>query len=62
MVKTAVVDRYKCAYCGACVAVCNTGAAELIETYLEIHREKCIGCAACVKVCPVGALKLEEVQ
>ncbi|MET1124486.1 MAG: 4Fe-4S binding protein [Archaeoglobaceae archaeon] len=60
MGRRAVVDRRKCAYCGACVAVCNLLANELVETFLEI-RENCNGCGVCVKVCPVGALSVVEV-
>jgi len=55
------IDRYKCAYCGACVAVCKFNANELIETFLVIDDEKCTGCLACIKVCPVGALSAVEV-
>ncbi len=60
MAKRAFVDRRKCAYCGACVAVCNLLAAELIETFLEI-KEDCNGCGICVKVCPMNALRVAEV-
>ncbi len=60
MKRRAVVDRKKCAYCGACVAVCNLDANELVETYLEI-KENCTGCGVCAKVCPLGALSIEEV-
>ncbi|MDI9611276.1 MAG: 4Fe-4S binding protein [Archaeoglobaceae archaeon] len=60
MVRRAIVDRRKCAYCGACIAVCNLNANELIETFLEIN-EKCNGCGLCVKTCPMGALSLAEV-
>mgnify|MGYP001772605764 CR=1 FL=1 len=60
MARKAVVDRRRCAYCGACVAVCNLFAAELIETFLEIN-EDCNGCGICVKVCPMGALRIAEV-
>ncbi len=56
-----VVDRYRCAYCGACVAVCNFSATELIETFLVVDDEKCTGCRICVKTCPVGALSFVEV-
>ncbi len=58
--KRAVVDRRKCAYCGACVAVCNFNANELVETFLEI-KDSCTGCGICVRVCPVGALSVVEV-
>jgi ferredoxin len=56
-----VVDRYKCAYCGACVAVCNFDANELVETFLVIDDESCTACMACIKVCPMGALMAVEV-
>ncbi|MCC6027427.1 MAG: 4Fe-4S binding protein [Archaeoglobus sp.] len=60
MARKAVVNRGKCAYCGACVAVCDFFALELVEMYLEIN-ENCNGCSICVKVCPMGALSLVEV-
>lgn len=49
------VNRYRCGYCGACVAVCPVGAIELIETWIEIA-ENCTECGICVDVCPIGAL------
>jgi ferredoxin len=52
------VNRYKCCYCGTCVAVCSFDAIELIDTWIEIG-ENCEDCGACVRVCPVGALELE---
>jgi len=58
MPKRVVVNRYKCAYCGACVAVCKFNANELVETFLVIDEEKCNGCGICVKVCPMGALEV----
>ena len=58
MGKRVVVNRYRCAYCGACVAVCKFNANELIETFLVIDEEKCNGCGICVKVCPMNALEV----
>ena len=55
-----VVNRYKCGYCGACVAVCKFDANELIETFLEIYEDKCNLCKMCVKVCPMNALEVIE--
>ncbi len=55
----AVVDRFKCAYCGACIAVCKKNANELIETFLYIDEEKCDGCKLCVRVCPMNALSIK---
>ncbi len=61
MPKRVVVDRYKCAYCGACVAVCKFNANELVETYLVIHEDRCNGCGICVRVCPMNALQMVTV-
>ncbi len=58
MAKRVVVNRYRCAYCGACVAVCKFNANELVETFLIIDEEKCNGCGVCVKVCPMNALEV----
>ncbi|MHC1568753.1 MAG: 4Fe-4S binding protein [Candidatus Syntropharchaeia archaeon] len=51
------INRYKCGYCGACVAVCPSDAIELIETWVEIG-ENCNECEICVEICPVGALEV----
>ena len=53
------VNRYRCAYCGACVAVCKFDANELVETFLTIYEDKCTLCMACVKTCPMQALEVE---
>ena len=50
----------RCLKCGGCVAVCQSSALMLYETYLKIDQEKCIACGACVKICPMTALKLEK--
>ncbi len=54
------INRYKCAYCGACVSVCKFNANELIETFLQIYEDRCNGCGMCVKVCPMKALEVIE--
>lgn len=53
------VDRYRCAYCGGCVAVCPEGALTLAETHLLVG-EACTDCGNCLSACPVGALRLED--
>ncbi len=58
--KRIVVNRYKCAYCGACISVCKFDANELVETFLEIYPEKCTLCMACVRTCPMQALEVIE--
>jgi len=59
--KKITVNRFRCAYCGACVAVCKFNANELVETFLVIDEEKCTFCKNCVRTCPMNALKIEEV-
>jgi len=56
--KKVVVNRYKCAYCGACISVCKYNANELVETFLLIYEDRCTGCGVCAKVCPMGALEV----
>ncbi|AGK61600.1 hypothetical protein Asulf_01625 [Archaeoglobus sulfaticallidus PM70-1] len=55
-----VIDRYKCAYCGACISVCKFNANELVETFVRVDEEKCTLCKMCVRVCPMGAISVEE--
>jgi len=57
---TAVINKYKCCYCGACIGVCpiETGALELIETWVEVDLNMCTGCGICAKICPVGAIEI----
>ncbi|VUT25200.1 MAG: 4Fe-4S dicluster domain-containing protein [Candidatus Methanolliviera sp. GoM_oil] len=54
------INRYKCGYCGACVAVCPAGAIELVEAWIEIDGESCVECNNCVKICPIGALEVSD--
>ena len=48
----------KCIGCGACVAVCPTGAQEIQEGRHLFHREKCTACGACAAECLGNALAL----
>ncbi|NLI62034.1 MAG: 4Fe-4S binding protein [Methanosarcinaceae archaeon] len=52
------VNRYKCGYCGGCVAVCKETAIDLVEAFIEIDDEKCTSCRKCERFCPVGALEV----
>lgn len=54
-----VINRHKCAYCGACISVCKVNANELVETFLVIDEEECNLCLTCVKTCPMNALGVE---
>jgi len=57
-----VVNRFRCAYCGACISVCKSGANELLEAFLSIDENKCNTCLTCVRVCPMNALALEVIE
>ena len=58
----AVINRYKCCYCGACIGTCpvKTGALELIETWVDVDADMCTGCGICAKICPVGAIEIKQ--
>ena len=47
-----------CIHCGACVAVCPTGANKEYEVddprRITTDQERCIGCGTCVEVCPAN--------
>jgi len=51
------VDKDVCVDCGACTAVCPTGAVAFTEDWtLEYDDDKCILCLACTHACPVRAI------
>ena len=51
------VDKESCVDCGACTAVCPTGALDFDKDWTLVHdSEKCIVCLACVPACPVRAI------
>ncbi|MHC1635980.1 MAG: 4Fe-4S binding protein [Candidatus Methanospirareceae archaeon] len=56
------VDRYRCAYCGACVTICPEDAIDLAGMWLEIREDTCNSCKVCVKICPVGALEFIKAE
>ncbi|MFA6431336.1 MAG: NIL domain-containing protein [Candidatus Margulisiibacteriota bacterium] len=51
----------KCVQCGACVAICPTGALHVKDrNTMEIafDNEKCIACELCVRPCPPRAIEV----
>lgn len=54
---TVWLDGARCTGCGACVAVCPTGALTLVENRAVLDTARCRGCEVCVPACPVGALR-----
>ena len=51
-------DADKCFECGACTAVCPTGALHIERPSMRVlfDPERCSGCELCVNTCPVRAM------
>lgn len=51
-------DEEKCYQCGACTAVCPTGALHIRRPEMEVlfESERCSACELCVKTCPARAM------
>ena len=54
-------DEDRCFQCGACTAVCPTGALYISRPDMEVvfDGEKCSGCEWCVVVCPARAMEVK---
>jgi ferredoxin len=52
-------DDTKCTHCGACTAVCPTGALNINRKNMEVNFEfsKCSACELCIKACPPRAME-----
>ncbi|MDD4170513.1 MAG: NIL domain-containing protein [Desulfotomaculaceae bacterium] len=50
----------KCTSCGACTAICPTGALYVDRPSMEVgfNSDKCVVCTICLKVCPVRAMEI----
>jgi len=53
-------DEEVCVHCGACTAVCPTGALWVKRETMEVvfSPETCVACELCIKACPVRAMKV----
>ena len=51
-------DDSSCFQCGACTAVCSSGALSIERPSMAVvfDVEKCTGCSLCVPICPVRAM------
>jgi ferredoxin len=49
-----------CFQCGACTAVCTTGALHIVrpEMVVEFDSERCSACEWCVPACPAKAMEV----
>lgn len=50
----------KCTHCGACTAVCPTGALSVHrpEMSVDFNQKKCSVCELCVPACPTRAMEI----
>ncbi len=53
-------DEEKCTHCGACTAVCPTGALYIrrMDMYVEFSQKQCSICELCTTACPVRAMEI----
>lgn len=54
-------DEEKCFQCGACTAVCPTGALHIVRPGMEVlfDSERCSACELCVNTCLARAMIVE---
>lgn len=53
-------DEETCFQCGACTAVCPTGALYVKRPSMEVlfEKDRCSGCELCVPACPARAMEV----
>lgn len=56
-------DESTCTHCGACTAVCPTGALAVVrpEMTVEFNQQRCSVCELCVTACPPRAIRIKPV-
>jgi L-aspartate semialdehyde sulfurtransferase ferredoxin len=54
-------DQEKCIHCGACTAVCFSGALTMLKPQwlLDFNQENCTVCELCIKACPLGLFQID---
>jgi len=54
----------RCTHCGACTAVCPTGALSILRPEMEVvfDQEKCSICELCVSACPPRAMEVRPIR
>lgn len=58
--KSIIWQADNCVHCGACTAVCPSGALQMDKKdwTLAFDREKCLVCELCVKACPLKVMNV----
>ncbi|MCX7710653.1 MAG: 4Fe-4S binding protein [Clostridia bacterium] len=56
--KSIIWQEDSCVHCGACTAVCPSGALQMdkMDWSLTFDKEKCMVCELCVKACPLNVM------
>ncbi len=58
--KFIIRDEEECVDCGACTAVCPSGALTMNkQDELQFDKDKCLVCELCIKACPIGVIDVE---
>lgn len=57
--KDIILDEKECVSCGACLAVCHTGALSMDKNTYEVkfNRDNCLLCEHCVIACPLKVIR-----
>lgn len=59
--KSIIWQEDRCIHCGACTAVCPSGALTISEETnwsLTFDKEKCLVCELCLKTCPLRVMNV----
>nr|MDD6336293.1 NIL domain-containing protein [bacterium] len=58
--KTVLWNQEKCVHCGACTAVCPSGALTMgNDAQLRFTPENCLACEMCLHACPLRAMDVD---
>lgn len=57
-------DEVTCTHCGACTAVCPTGALAVQQPDMSVRfdQKKCSVCELCVPTCPTRSMKVRPIN
>jgi len=55
-----VRNEERCVHCGACTAICPSGALHIERPSMIVHfdSEACVVCQLCVRACPMKAMEV----
>lgn len=57
----AVMERERCAACGACMNECPRNAITIWRgCFAVVDETMCVGCGKCAKICPADCITVKE--